>query len=113
MQRIDTSAQAWLRPSIWSRHLTFGKFVLTLSVNRDTKREQRRDQLANRLVALRRERGLSRAEVAERLHIHPSTLVAMENGNYQPSVVLAMRLSELFELPIEAIYFSSNKERFA
>lgn len=110
MQPIDTHSQDYGRPSIWARHLALGKFVLTLSVKREAEQEQARDQISNRLAALRRERGLSRAELSERLHIHPSTLVALENGSYQPSLALAMRLSELFELPIEAIYFSSATE---
>ncbi|HEX7734601.1 MAG TPA: helix-turn-helix transcriptional regulator [Ktedonobacteraceae bacterium] len=106
MQRARTQPHAHLRPSVWAGRLSLGRFVLTLSVNRKPEQDDAPEQITNRLIALRQERGLSREELAAQLQIHPSTVIEMERGRYLPSLRLALRLSELFELPIEAIFLS-------
>ena len=75
-------------------------------MNRQQKPDEMAQPISNRLASLRQERGLSREELAEQLQIHSSTVVAMERGDYLPSLRLALRVSEVFELPIEAIFFS-------
>ena len=60
--------------------------------------------LYNRLPVLRAERGLSRAELAKALEINYQTMGYLERGEYNPSLELAFRISEYFELPIEAIF---------
>jgi putative transcriptional regulator len=60
--------------------------------------------LYNRLPVLRAERGLSRAELAKALEINYQTMGYLERGEYNPSLELAFRISEFFELPIEAIF---------
>ena len=57
----------------------------------------------NRLPVLRAERGLSRQELAKALGINYQTVGYLERGEYNPSLELAFRISEFFELPIEAI----------
>ena len=106
MQPIKTQPHVHLRPSVWSGRLTLGKFVLTLSMNRQQGQDETAQPIINRLASLRQERGLSREELAEQLQIHPSTVVAMERGGYLPSLRLALRVSDIFEVPIEAIFFS-------
>lgn len=98
--------QGQLRPSVWAGRLALGRFVLTLSVNRAQGQEEAEEPIVNRLAALRQEHGLGREELAEQLKIHPSTVIAMERGEYLPSLRLALRMSEIFALPIEAIFFS-------
>jgi DNA-binding XRE family transcriptional regulator len=67
--------------------------------------EQKR--LFNRLAVLRAERGLSRQEVAEAIDVNPQTVGFLERGDYTPSLELAFRISEFFDLPIEAIFSRS------
>ena len=97
---------AQVRPSVWARRVVMGRFVLTLSVNRKQGQDGASEQITNRLAALRQEHGLTREELAERLQIHPSTVSAMERSEYLPSLRLALRVSAVFGLPIEAIFFS-------
>jgi len=61
-------------------------------------------KLYNRLPVLRAERGLSRQGLSEALGINYQTLGYLERGEYNPSLELAFRISEFFELPIEAIF---------
>ena len=67
-------------------------------------------QLHNRLTVLRAERELSRQELALALDVNPQTVGYLERGDYSPSLELAFRLAEFFELPIEAIF---AREAFA
>jgi putative transcriptional regulator len=58
----------------------------------------------NRLPVLRAERGLSRQDLAKALGINYQTVGYLERGEYNPSLELAFRISEFFNLPIEAIF---------
>jgi putative transcriptional regulator len=58
----------------------------------------------NRLPVLRAERGLSRQDLAKALGINYQTVGYLERGEYHPSLELAFRISEFFNLPIEAIF---------
>ncbi len=58
----------------------------------------------NRLPVLRAERGLSRQDLAKALGINYQTVGYLERGEYNPSLELAFRISEFFDLPIEAIF---------
>jgi DNA-binding XRE family transcriptional regulator len=69
------------------------------------KRERSRGgQLHNRLAVLRTERGLSRAALAEVVGVNAQTIGFLERGDYGPSLELALRISEHFDLPVEAIF---------
>ncbi len=111
MQSARTQPHAHVRPSIWAGRLSLGRFVLTLSVNNKQEQREASEQISNRLAALRQELGLSREELAEQLQIHPSTVIALEKGSYLPGLRLALRISTLFGLPIEAIFFSSDTQQ--
>jgi putative transcriptional regulator len=60
--------------------------------------------LHNRLAVLRAERGLSRQELAESIGVNYQTIGYLERGEYNPSLDLALRIAEHFELPVEAIF---------
>jgi len=56
------------------------------------------------LTVLRAERGLSRKALAEAVGVNYQTVGYLERGDYNPSLELAFRLAECFEVPIEAIF---------
>ncbi|WP_218027800.1 helix-turn-helix transcriptional regulator [Nocardia uniformis] len=58
----------------------------------------------NRIAMLRAERGISRRELAEALGVHYQTIGYLERGEYSPSLHLALRISEYFEVPVEVIF---------
>lgn len=60
--------------------------------------------MKNRLKVLRAERNWSQADLAETLDVSRQSVNAIETGKYDPSLPLAFRIAELFELPIEAIF---------
>ena len=62
--------------------------------------------MENRLRVLRAARNWSQQDLAERLEVSRQSVNAIETGKYDPSLPLAFRISELFELPIEEIFVS-------
>lgn len=53
---------------------------------------------------LRADRRMSRAQLAELVSVNPQTVGALERGDHYPSLDLAMRICEVFGLPIEAVF---------
>jgi DNA-binding XRE family transcriptional regulator len=61
-------------------------------------------RIHNRLAALRVERGISRQDLAEAVGVNYQTVGYLERGDYGPSLDLALRISDVFALPVEAIF---------
>ena len=64
--------------------------------------------MENRLKVLRAGRDWSQSDLAERLEVSRQSVNAIETGKYDPSLPLAFRIAELFELPIEEIFVSPS-----
>jgi len=60
--------------------------------------------MKNRLRVLRAEREWSQGELAARLGVSRQTINAIETGKYDPSLPLAFRMAELFQMRIEEIF---------
>ena len=65
--------------------------------------------MINRLKVLRATRNWSQSDLAERLAVSRQSVNAIETGKYDPSLPLAFRIAELFELAIEEIFTSPTK----
>ena len=65
--------------------------------------------MENRLRLLRAERNWSQQDLAERLEVSRQSVNAIETGKYDPSLPLAFRVAELFELQIEEIFVSPSR----
>ncbi len=61
--------------------------------------------MKNKLHVLRAERDWSQGDLADRLGVSRQTVNALETGKYDPSLQLAFKISALFQLPIEKIFF--------
>jgi len=64
--------------------------------------------MKNRIRVLRAERGWSQAELAEKVQVSRNSINAVENGKFDPSLPLAFRLADVFELPIEQIFLRDD-----
>lgn len=65
----------------------------------------------NRIAMLRAERGVSRRQLAEALGVHYQTVGYLERGEYSPSLYLALRIAEYFEVPVEVIFSTTQFHR--
>ena len=61
-------------------------------------------QLKNRLEELRKARGLRQEELAEALEVSRQTIGSLENGRYNPSILLAFKIARFFGTTIEDIF---------
>ena len=57
-----------------------------------------------RIRVLRAEKGWSQAELAERVQVSRNSINAVENGKFDPSLPLAFRIADAFELKIEDVF---------
>ncbi len=62
------------------------------------------DVLYNRIAVLRAERGITRRQLAQAVGVHYQTVGYLERGEYSPSLYLALRIAEFFEVPVELIF---------
>ena len=60
--------------------------------------------MKNRIRVLRAEKGWSQAELAARVEVSRNSINAVENGKFDPSLPLAFRIADAFELKIEDIF---------
>ena len=61
-------------------------------------------KIYNRIAVLRQEHGISRKELAEIVGINFQKVGYLEREEYNPSLDLAFRISEYFDLPIEMVF---------
>ena len=60
--------------------------------------------MKNRIRVLRAEKGWSQADLAEQVGVSRNTINAVENGKFDPSLPLAFRIADAFELKIEDVF---------
>lgn len=66
--------------------------------------------MKTRIKALRKERGLSQAELARELGVTRQTIISIENERYTASLVLAYRIARFFDKTIEDVFDFSDLE---
>lgn len=86
-----------------SSQTTCGARLLRLN-NKDLYKDIMDRPIYNRVALFRNEAGLSRKELAERVGVHPQTIGFLERGDYKPSLSLAMRIAELFAVPVDMLF---------
>ena len=60
--------------------------------------------MKNRIEEIRRERGIRQDELAKELGVSRQTISSLENGRYNPSILLAHRIAQYFDMNIEQIF---------
>lgn len=60
--------------------------------------------MKNRLEEIRKERGIKQEELAAALEVSRQTIGSLENGRYNPSIILAVKLARYFNMSIEDIF---------
>ena len=60
--------------------------------------------MKNRLEEIRREHGLKQEELADILEVSRQTIGSLENGRYNPSIILAFKIARYFHMNIEDIF---------
>ncbi|MCF6460332.1 helix-turn-helix transcriptional regulator [Clostridium sp. Cult3] len=66
--------------------------------------------MKNRLEEIRKSKGLSQEELADILGVSRQTISSLENGRYNPSILLAFKIARYFERSIEDIFIYEEDE---
>ena len=60
--------------------------------------------LKNNLEILRKEKGLKQEELADELEVSRQTIISLEKGKYNPSIILAFKIAKFFGVKIEDVF---------
>ena len=60
--------------------------------------------IKNEVYELRSKKGVTQEILAEKMQVSRQTIIAIEKGNYTPSVLLALKLGGFFNIPVEKIF---------
>ena len=60
--------------------------------------------MKNRLEEIRKARGVTQEELAASLEGSRQTIGSLENGRYNPSILLAFKIARYFQMTIEDIF---------
>lgn len=67
--------------------------------------------MKNRLEELRKARGIKQEELAQILEVSRQTIGSLENGRYNPSILLAFKIARFFGLSIEEIFLYEEDDK--
>ncbi|HIV87008.1 MAG TPA: helix-turn-helix transcriptional regulator [Candidatus Pygmaiobacter gallistercoris] len=66
--------------------------------------------LGNRLREQRARLGLNQQQLGQLVGASRQTISLIERGDYHPSVLLALRIARVFDLPLEEIFFLEGED---
>ena len=66
--------------------------------------------MKNRIEAIRKERGIRQEEFAKALGVSRQTISSLENGRYNPSILLAHKIARYFGMTIEEVFIFDEEE---
>ena len=60
--------------------------------------------MKNRIEDIRKERGIRQEEFAKSMGVSRQTISSLENGRYNPSIMLAYKIAKYFGMSIEEVF---------
>lgn len=60
--------------------------------------------MKNKIEAIRKERGIRQEDFAKAMGVSRQTISSLENGRYNPSILLAYKIARYFEMTIEQVF---------
>ena len=66
--------------------------------------------MKNRIEIIRKERGIRPEDFAQVLGVSRQTISSLENGRYNPSILLAHKIAKYFDMTIEEVFIFEDEE---
>lgn len=66
--------------------------------------------MKNNLSEIRKKNGLTQEDLASTLNVSRQTIISIEGGKYNPSILLAFKIARHFNLAIETIFIYEEEE---
>ena len=64
--------------------------------------------MQNRIEEIRTAKGIRQEELARQLGVSRQTISSLENGRYNPSILLAYKIAKYFEVSVASIFFAKE-----
>jgi len=69
----------------------------------------KKEEVKNIIFELRRAKGITQEQLAEQINVTRQTIISIEKGVYTPSLLLALKIAEYFNLKVENIFTYEKK----
>ncbi len=66
--------------------------------------------MKNKIENIRKEQGILQDEMAKALGVSRQTISSLENGRYNPSIMLAYKIAKYFGMTIEEVFVFEEEE---
>lgn len=66
--------------------------------------------MKNKIEAIRKERGILQEEFAKSMGVSRQTISSLENGRYNPSILLAYKIAKYFGMSIEEVFIFDEED---
>ncbi len=63
-----------------------------------------REHINNKVFEFRKEKDVTQEDLAKSLGVSRQTVIAIEKGNYIPSLLLGLRIAKYFQKPVEEVF---------
>ena len=68
--------------------------------------------MVTKIKELRTQRGMTQQQLADLVHVSSRTIISLEKGQYNPSLLLAYRMALVFHTTVEDLYcLAENKDQ--
>ena len=67
--------------------------------------------MRNRLEEIRKAKGITQEDLANALEVSRQTVGSLENGRYNPSIILAFKIARFFDVSIEEVFIYEEDEK--
>ena len=64
-----------------------------------------KEKVSNNVYALRKAQEMTQEDLAQKVDVTRQTIIAIEKGNYVPSVLLALKIAKIFNRPVAEIFY--------
>ena len=64
-----------------------------------------KNKVFSHVSEIRKRLGFSQEELAKKVHVSRQTIIALEKGNYSPSVFLALKIAKCLGLKVDELFF--------
>lgn len=66
--------------------------------------------MQTRIQELRKERKVTQSELADAVNVSRQTIISLENGRYNASLILAHKIARFFEVAIEEVFIFNEED---
>lgn len=68
--------------------------------------------MKNRIEQIRKEKGIKQEDFAKHMGVSRQTISSLENGRYNPSIMLAYKIAKYFNMHIEEVFIFEEEDSY-